>query len=108
MVHRSRFSFGDHDRSREVSVMKNDELPQAGGFPDDKISKHLRETIGLPDEWRVWYFEMIPDGVFIRGSLCRPVAKHEDDNGSGWKVIKPYKMKRQRTLDRGTYGRLIG
>jgi uncharacterized protein (DUF2461 family) len=85
--------------------MINDEMPEAGGLPDNKISKYMRELIGdLPDTWRVHYVGVTPNGVKVKGALARASIQ----NPRGWSTIRPYKMTKQAIISPQKYTELMG
>lgn len=85
--------------------MNNDELPHAGGFPDDKLSKYIRDKRGnLPDDWRAYYFEVRATGIQVRGAR----AYARPDDVKGWKCIRPYENQATMMMTPQKYGELIG
>ena len=71
---------------------------------DDVYSVYIRNKKGLPDNWRVFYWEAKGDDkVLMKGALVRPITEFEKRKTRGYDWIKPFEMVRQMTVSTEVY-----
>ena len=74
---------------------------------DTPLDAYIRKEKGLPDNWRVYLFEVVGQGkVRLTGALARPGTKEEGATDIPM-LIKPLRMRHEKTISMQLYRNLV-